>query len=303
MSTTTKASVWVNTIGTRCLHHFDAMLVGKNLDYGDELEVALAQVLKTVVPARIEACRGYCFDIKRHAGDDIILYDANAAPTLRGLSGNLSIREFVPFEAVMGYVEAKHTLNLNASDDRQSLQHACRQVHSVASLEREALPISSVEGVEVPIAGQIIDAGWPKKRNPLFSMVFARKLSYDVESATTPTDVLSQLAQLVADGIAVPDVIVADRLLVMPVEKQRQAAEPMLPVVFPRPFFCTETELVSIVMNDAASAFGVALSLLSWALSWSRPGPLHWTELIRQGLPERFRAGWLTVPITGSDNR
>jgi len=83
-----------------------------NFDYGDEFEIALCEVLRTILPGRAAVCRGYVIaQDGRMAGDDIIVFDATRFPVLRALGDDLSRKEKVPAEAVLAYIEAKHTLS------------------------------------------------------------------------------------------------------------------------------------------------------------------------------------------------
>lgn len=300
-------SRWTRDVGRRCLARFDAITVGMNLDYGDEFEIAFSELLRTILSNRFGVCRGYAFDKSSFAGDDIIVYDAHASPTLRGLGAELALKEFVPVQAVVAYVEAKHRLFLTDFDGGeptkhagQTLRRACEQTTKVKKLVRDRVPLAQLDGVLFPVEPQT-DSGWPKRRNPLLTMVVARSF---VHKGTESPGVcaLKQLFALKGAGLSTPDIIVAGKLLLLPVDLEgRIPNAARTDIVYPRPILCSSTELVAVELDDDEAAFGAALALLSWGAGWIRVGPLPWSELIQQGAAGGFQSSSATVPLTGDD--
>ena len=92
-------------------------------------------LLRIILPSQFGICRGFVVaqDGER-AGDDTIIFDRVRFPTLamRG-QDDFSWKEYIPIEAVFGYLEAKYTLNLDG-DDGQSLAKSTRQVAAVKPL-------------------------------------------------------------------------------------------------------------------------------------------------------------------------
>jgi hypothetical protein len=105
---------WLSEIANRFQARFDTITAVHNFEHGDEFEVALCQVLRDILPRRASVCRGYVVaQDGTLAGDDIIVFDAARFPVLRALGDDLSRKEKVPAEAVLAYIEAKHTLHVD----------------------------------------------------------------------------------------------------------------------------------------------------------------------------------------------
>ncbi len=193
---------FLGEIAARFQRRFDEIVVVENFDSGPEFEIALCEVLRKVLPRRVGVCRGYVVDrTGEQQGDDIIVFDAARFPTLRSLGDDLSKKEHVPADAVLAYIEAKHTLYLEPTkkSEGQSLTKAVSQVAAVKSLSRTAVEISEVvPGVK--LAGPITltrDApGWPNKLNPWYGMIFARHLV--TKSAQPRLALVEALATLAA---------------------------------------------------------------------------------------------------------
>jgi hypothetical protein len=103
------------------------------------------------------------------AGDDIIVFDTTRSPVLRALGNYLSRKEKVPAEAVLAYIEAKHTLSIHG-EGGQSLQKATEQTAAVKALPRVPLehrhmvpalsPFQASEILGTPPFGVVAQAGW-----------------------------------------------------------------------------------------------------------------------------------------------
>jgi|ERR1019366_520635 hypothetical protein len=132
---------WLPQVAQRFQQKFESIQVAHNFDLGNEFEVAVAEVLREILPRRFGVCRG--FVVARNgerAGDDIIVFDAQAFPTLRALATDLSRKEAVPAEAVLAYIEAKHTLHVEGEERvGQSLAKATSQVDLVKRIPRPAV--------------------------------------------------------------------------------------------------------------------------------------------------------------------
>src|ERR1700722_4680611 len=128
----------VNDLSQRFQKKFEDMKVVHNFENGPEFEIALCEVLKSLLPSRVGICRGYIVGQGGElAGDDIILYDAARFPTLRALGQDIAKKEQVPAEAVLAYIEAKHTLYVGEDDTRhagQNLAKALQQTSAVKSI-------------------------------------------------------------------------------------------------------------------------------------------------------------------------
>ena len=91
---------WISEIVKRCQNRFDRIVVGNNLEYGPEFEIAVAEALKDLLPTRCGVCRGYVVAQNgEKAGEDIIIYDRARFQTLHGLGDDLARKDHVPIEA------------------------------------------------------------------------------------------------------------------------------------------------------------------------------------------------------------
>lgn len=107
---------WLGKLAERFQAKFDDIQTIYNFEYGDEFEVALCEVLKSIIPRRASVCRGFVVAKDGTlAGDDIIIFDSTRFPALRAIGEDLSRKEQVPAEAVLAYIEAKHTLYVHGS--------------------------------------------------------------------------------------------------------------------------------------------------------------------------------------------
>jgi len=158
-----------------------------NFELGVEFEITLCRVLRQVLPQRFGICRG--FVVTRDgtkAGDDIIIYDRDAFPTLRIVDQDgFERKESIPVEAVYAYIEAKHTLCIEGDGD-QSLAKACQQVRAVKSLPREPVPwISQDPYVAYPNATAAPPTYWPESRNQLYGGIVARYCAWETARPTS----------------------------------------------------------------------------------------------------------------------
>lgn len=159
-----------------------------NFDYGDEYEVALCEVLADILPARYGVCRGslVTFDGKE-AGDDLIIFDRLAYPTLRSsITPNYSIKEQVPVEAAYAYIECKHRVELAADlGTSKSLAKAVEQVRAAKRLAATREPNNNPGYDDQPRFKEKKRGDWPAYypalKNELFGVVFSRHvtLRYD----------------------------------------------------------------------------------------------------------------------------
>ena len=83
-----------------------------NFEYGPEFEIAICKLLRRFLPSKYGICRGYVVSRDgKKAGDDIIIFNKDRFPTIRGNNEDFLKKEQVPIEAVYAYIEAKHKLN------------------------------------------------------------------------------------------------------------------------------------------------------------------------------------------------
>jgi hypothetical protein len=170
---------WLGDITERFQKKFDDIKVVYNFEYGEEFEMAIADALRELLPQRYGVCRGYVVSRDgQSAGDDIIIFDAQHFPTLRALERtDLSRKENVPAEAVLAYIEAKHTLQF-AGEGGQSLSKAVDQVRRVKEVPRPPVPHSEIiPGVNLPAQFSVTSPPYmPQIRNPYYGAIWARNV-------------------------------------------------------------------------------------------------------------------------------
>src|SRR5580704_5209058 len=129
---------WLSDVARRFQQRFDEIKATYNFDNGPEFEIALCEVLREILPRRFGVCRGFVVGRNgERAGDDIIVFDAQHFPTIRALATDLSRKESIPAEAVLAYIEAKHTLRVEGDEAAgQSLAKALCQVDAVKGISR-----------------------------------------------------------------------------------------------------------------------------------------------------------------------
>ena len=263
---------WLGKIAKRFQEEFDRIEAVYNFDPGPEFEIAICEVLRKLLPQRFGICRGFVIGRDgRKAGDDIIIFDANRFPTIRGLLG-LARKEGVPAEAVLAYIEAKHTLYAVGEEKtkQQSLVKASRQVESVKTIPRE-------RNTFTPSYKDIASRKWMHRSsegldhcNPFYGAVWARTL------VGTAADVYRQLPEIGrASG---PDVIVAGSTIVLPGVSKDGFSDL-------RPFLGGDATLG--VSESVPNPFGIALAHLIWAIEQIQLGDLPWPEMIIEALAGR----------------
>ena len=136
-------SNYLETLDIRFKAAFSTIDTVYSFDCGPELEIALCNVLRDALPQKFGICRGFAVDRSGNLfGDDIIIYDHMALPTLAVRSSNEFLRkERIPIEAIYCYIEVKNTINIQGCDS-SSLNHAFTQVTNVKKLCSQRKPVS-----------------------------------------------------------------------------------------------------------------------------------------------------------------
>ncbi len=189
-----------------------------NFEHGDEFEVALCRVLRTILPHGFGICRGYVLNsLGETAGNDIIIYDRMRFPTFRGLADNdYSLREQVPIEAVYAYIEAKHTLDIEG-DHGTSLSKAVQQVSDVkmCCAHRQDVTFEQMVpyiGLQLGVTVEV-PKGWPKYRNPIYGAIVSKNVRQKQRGdfETDPDIIMKVMAKQSLQCKRPPDLIVAGR--------------------------------------------------------------------------------------------
>ncbi|WP_437963513.1 DUF6602 domain-containing protein [Sorangium sp. So ce260] len=274
---------WSEEIVEHLEDEFRKLRALATLELGPELEIAICQALRKFLPERAGVCRGWVVDTTGdRQGDDIIIYDAARFPTLRGLGGDLAIRERVPAEAVLAYIEVKHTLyaqaKVPAKSQGQALVKACRQVAAVKGLHRAPVPLETIAPrIELENAVKR-NRGFPAIRNPWYAAIWALNLRVDKDLAHNPAEAVKRrIAAVRRAGTRaehLPDVIAAGPVLMTPAIVASGVLES-------RPFTTPDTELI---FTNGMKALGAAVEHLTWAIDDILLGEIPWRRMLEHQL-------------------
>jgi hypothetical protein len=263
---------WLGKLAERFQAEFDAIMTVHNFEYGDEFEIALCKVLKTILPRRASVCRGYVVaQDGTLAGDDIIVFDSSRFPVLRAIGKDLSQKEQVPAEAVLAYIEAKHTLYVHGNSG-QSLEKATGQTTAVKSLSRTPLEHRHlITGLD--LGAQVIPPPtYPKIKNPWYTAIWSRKSDWPgTERTISPTALAATESRLR------PDVIVTDQGCLLPMFIKQDSGT-SLPRMEIRPFLCPETSHVWCDLKEIT--LGLAAVHLLSAIEWIVLSEIPWNPMM-----------------------
>ena len=271
---------YVKKLAQRFKSNFEEIVAVQNTEYGVEFELCLCKALRPILPDRFGVCRGWVVTRDgRQAGDDVIIYDRAAFPTLRLLDQNEYIaKQHIPVEAVYAYIEAKHCLHTQGKGN-QSFHKASCQVAAVKELRPADVDWGSQPW---PIAGKFpaaVPRGWPKKANPIFGAIFARQVREKKgKRLLSSSSVVEQIhgIHVQPDPPFSPDlIVVGDGVVVVPGLKDRDELA--------SPFFI---EGVSQLMayEVPGLAFAIGLQSMMFAMSVMRLGPMPWVEMMADSL-------------------
>jgi hypothetical protein len=261
-----------------------------NFDKGPELEIAICRLLQSFLPERAAVVRGFVVASDgTKSGDDIIVYDAARFPTLRGLGRDLSRKEWVPADAVLAYIEVKHTLYIGTETRKNGGSHlrkALQQVASLKCLHRTPVTLDTFgPRFRFEFFGESRRAGMPNVRNPWYAAIWALNITGDSDPARKLTGKICELQQ--SQSIAcrhLPDVIAAGTVFGCPTIRQGQVASHNNPsdrTLLPRPFLARDTRFTAVATPHP---IGVAVLHLSDAIDDLMLAGLPWTSLIRHQL-------------------
>jgi hypothetical protein len=259
-------------------------------DYGPEFEIVTCDVLRTVLPEKFGICRGFLTNSAgESAGDDVVIFDRYRFPTLqlRPIS-SYGRKEFVPVDAALCYIEAKHTIEISGKGDA-SLSKACLQVANVKKLAatRERVPPGTIAPF---LNSNDILGGLATVRpspylpadisNPMFSMVFARQVRKTRRGKIfeDPDEIHQAMEGVDLPEEFAPDLIVlGEHNVIIPVIDDNGETR------YASPFFL-DGKSTYVAMRAREKAFGVALFSLLSALDWIRLGHMPWQTLITDAL-------------------
>ncbi|MFJ4155511.1 DUF6602 domain-containing protein [Pseudomonas sp. NPDC089752] len=234
-----------------------------NFDLGDEFEIAMCDLLESLLPAKYGVCRGFVVAKNgEKAGDDLIIYDKMSSPTLRSsMTRQFPVKEQIPVDAVFAYIECKHSIS-----DTDVLQKAVSQAEAVKKLVLTRRGRSNPDYLaDGPVYnGKVRD--WPRTYPPLknqpFCAVFARKYSSDVSVHEIKGEYAPDLLILGNDHIATPTVYMGPDGIHSALFYDTKFGAPL----------CRELA--------TGNAYGLGLVILLQALSWVELLPIDWTDTL-----------------------
>ncbi len=272
MIDTTLYNDWLGQLAQRFQSKFDDIRTVHNFEYGDEFEIALCEVLKGIIPRRASVCRGFIVaQDGTLAGDDIVIFDSARFPALRAVGEDLSRKEQVPAEAVLAYIEAKHTLYVHGNSG-QSLEKATAQTAAVKLLIRTPLEhCHMIPGLDL---GAQVDTptSYPKIKNPWYTAIWSRKSDWPGGERSILPHALSS-----TDFRLRPDFIATDQGCLLPMLLKYECGTKM-PRTEIRPFLCEETAHVWSDLKDVC--LGLAAVHLLSAVEWIVLSEVPWNRMM-----------------------
>jgi hypothetical protein len=248
-----------------------------NFDHGDEFEIALCEVLQEFLPSRFGICRGFIINGNaRSEGDDLIIYDKNNYSPVRALDqGDYSRKQKIPVEAVYCYIEAKNTIYLEGND-RNTLKKTLEQQNKVRDI-LESREKTELTGFRLSVAVASVDDGWPKYKNPPFTIIWAKNVKKDNQKNSKNLDhkqIYNILVNSSLETNAQTDLMVlGSETLGLPVKFNGNKS------IYTSPFFLNDKS-VNITGLEYGSSFGVAIAVLNQAFEWMQLKPIQWSKVI-----------------------
>lgn len=234
-----------------------------NFDLGTEFEVAMCIVLEEMLPEKFGVCRGFVVSQEgKAAGDDVIVYDKLACPTLRAGAGiRFATKEQIPIEGVYAYIECKHSIK-----DKDTFNKAIHQARDVKALldTREKLPNKGYEPKGVPYHGKIKD--WPRPYPPAMNQPYCAVFARQFDQAAT--------GDLSLDDKS-PDLLVLGRDFVA-TQSALLDHDGIKGALFIDPLFQSGLR----IERADGKGFGLGLVTLLQALSWIRLLPVDWNATL-----------------------
>ena len=262
---------YIKRLSKRYLTELESIKVGYNFDFGDEYEIAVCRVLRLFLPTKYGVCRGFIVasDGER-VGDDIIIYDKSKFPTL-GLrdENDLSRKEFIPVEAVLGYIEAKNTL------DEDTLPKALKQVSDAKSLclKRKKVNLGQLDGVEIDQRLLTTNNNFPDYKNPPWGAIISNNVNLQ------SNEIRSTIEEAHGSESQLPDLILCD------------SDKVLTPVFLAEPggvdtlssFSMKDRTTLRINQKDGLAP-GIAMTSLLAALDWLKLGDVSWKAVVVDAL-------------------
>lgn len=254
---------------------FSEISANYNFDLGLELEIALCEVLVSLLPERYGVCRGFIVTQDDEIeGDDIIIFDKHSFPSFRLLESKSFLRkQEIPFEAVYAYIEVKNTLYLFGNNG-QSITKALNQIGKIKKLSRPAVPVNSIKvgNKTVNFNDFKKNETWPQISNPLFTIIFSRNIKLPKGVEENEIEITNHIKNSKPDFDVVPDLFVlGDSYIGLPGILKENLH------YIDSPFDCEKAKL--IIKYAPKISFGLAMINLLRALDFIRLGRINWMKI------------------------
>ncbi|MFK7803237.1 MAG: DUF6602 domain-containing protein [Anaerolineae bacterium] len=288
---------YIKRISERFLKEMESIRAEYNFDNGPEFEIALCKVLRLILPEVYGICRGFVVTQNgEKAGDDIIIYDQFRFPTLAFRDPNeFARKEYIPIEAVYGYIEAKNTVNMDGgAEDGQSLVKAIEQVQRVKKLcnQRKNVEVGEIGHLKLMATGGSFtgDPNFPNYLNPAWGAVFARqvRLKKGGELVSECSEIYPSLNQPRhsdpnLDQENKPDLMMLGKnVCVVPVLPNKDKGVNNLS------FFSMGTKTKYQPRDVPNLSSGFSISMLLGAFDWISLGPMPWLRIASEHLDGEF---------------
>lgn len=288
---------YIRRLSDKLHAQFNSIEAGYNFDFGPEFEIALCRVLLNCLPQKFGVCRGFVVDEEGNMnGDDIIIFAQDRFFTLRqGVGLDLTVKEQIPIEAAIAYIEAKHTLILEG-EGPASLHTACKQVEKIKTLcaKRESVKIGSWNPYVVNPINFPAPPGF-SINNPMYGVIFARNVKRTANSSEylSSADIdkyFKERTHSVPPGRTLaPDLMVlGDSYVVTPSIKKNGES-------FFSPFMSPVSNYGTRIVPGIS--YGVGFACLQFALDWIKLGKLPWDRILSNALGIRIVEGGSGSPI------
>jgi hypothetical protein len=272
---------------------FEEIAAEHNFEYGAEFEIAICKLLRRVLPSKYGICRGYVVSKSGEiAGDDIIIFNQERFPTLRGINEDFAKKEQIPIEAVYAYIEAKHKLN------ESSLKKAVSQIREVKKLisERPKIPINPITqsfGSNFPGIKENGAKVYPNYGNPVFTMVWS-KFSEGDKKSTEGKDVVNMVGSILdqfdkTKEEFAPDMVVAgETSYTIPALFPKKKHEGEILSFIPAPYYLPSKGIDHLIVHSEILNFGLALAQLLWAIDWIELGHINYQSIVLDTISKSF---------------
>lgn len=251
---------------------FESILAEYNFEY--EFEIAICKLLKLLLPKKYSICRGYIITSNDETiGDDIIIYDSHLFPKIRLIEDDLSIKQYIPADAVYAYIEAKHTLSIDTTSKDPTLAKALKQIHDAKNIKRDQRLLNQFGNFMFHMNIEKTE-GWPNCRNPMYGAIISRYVKSDNNSPVNEKEFINSAGKFFSnDDNYKPDLIIAgDKIVCLPIINDSVMS----------PFFIPEESRIVVWACENSIAVGI-MSLIS-ALNYIELNPLNYKLLMAEAL-------------------